>query len=625
MGNGSERVVRLAKKSLKRVLGAGELFAVGYSDVGSSIYYALGAVALFALGATPIALMIAGFVFVCTCLTYAELSTTFPEPGGSATFTRYAFNDLISFIAGWGLLLDYIVTLAISAFTVPPYFKHFLALFNFEYQSTPEIHITATVLIIALLFVVNLVGIKYSGWLSFLLTIFTVVTQAGIVIIGGLFLLNLPFVIDHMRIGVANADWSPQWWEFIKGTTVAMVAYTGVEAISQLAAETKQPGLAIPRAIKWMIVAVLFLYLGISFVGLSVISPQELGKNYMENPVLGIVLQFPVGGKLLGHWVGLIAAIVLLISANAGLIGCSRLAFSMGGYYQVPNVLFKLHPRFRTPYVSLAIFCVIAIAVVLLSLNRMIFFIDLYNVGAQIAFISAHLSLIILRLKKPSLNRPFRSPLNIPVGKGRSIPLTAVIGLIINFTVWSIVIITKPEGRMLGLAWYAIGVAMYFFYRKRKRIAPTAQLKVEEIKIPEHKPVHIKNILTAVRSSGGTEPMQMAFQLAKDHHAKATAVYVLEVPMSLPIDAEMLEREKRGELALKRAEAVAHEYHLHIDLDLVRARSIEEALIHLAKSGDFDLIVVGTEKSEFKRKSNFSSQAEKLLHDAPCRVLFCKC
>ena len=624
MGVAPERVVRLAKKNLKRVLGAGELFAIGYGDVGSSIYYTLGAVALFALGATPIAMLIAGAVFVCTAMTFAEMSTTFPEPGGSATFSRYAFNDLISFIAGWGLLLDYIVTMAISSFTVVPYIVD-----SFESLHTPSfpkelIHTLGTCGVIGLLFLVNFFGVKNSGRFSLILSVFTLLTQLGVIVLGGLLVLNLPHVIGQMKIGIAGASWSPDPWQFMKGTAIAMVAYTGIEAIAQLAGETKNPSIAIPRAIKWTVVVILFLNISISSVGLSVLSPQELGTTYLEDPIRGIAVNLPLGGDLIGPWVGLIASIVLLICANAGLIGCSRLIFSMGEHYQVPGILFKLHPRFRTPHISLAVFSLLAIAVILFSGNRMLFLVDLYNFGAQIAFFSAHMALIILRFKNPGLHRPFRAPLNIPLGKKRSIPLTAVIGALASFSVWILVVATKPEGRILGLAWMAIGIAMYFYYRRQKKLPTTGSLRLEEIEIPEYKPMHIKHVLVTARSSGGTDSLQTAFQLAKHYNAKATAVYILEIPQSIPMDAPLAEREKLGELALKRAEAVSREYHLTIDLEMVRSRSVEEAVLKLIEGGEYDLVVLGTDLEEIQHRNNFALQAGRILKEARCRVYICR-
>lgn len=619
MHHSNERVVHLEKKSLKRALGASELFSVGYGDVGSSIYYALGMTALYALGATPLAMAIAGFAFICTSLTYAEMATTFPEPGGSATYSRYAFNDFISFIAGWGLLLDYIMTIALSAFAIPPYLKYLI-----PFTNTLTIQTCMNLGIILFLYVINVIGVKSSGRFSLLLALVTIFSQLLIILIGAFLLLNLPFVISHLRIGVPGSDWSPSWGQFLKGTAMAMVAYTGIESIAQLAAETKKPFVAVPRAIKWTMSILVVLYFFISIVGLSVISPQELGTTYVDDPIAGIVAQMPFGGKWLAPWFGLIAAIILLIASNAGLIGASRLTFSMAEYYQVPHFLFRLHSRFRTPYVSLGIFAFLAAVMILLSQGDIHFLADMYNFGAQIAFFFAHLSLLVLRVKKPGLHRPFKAPFNIPLGRNRSIPLTAVIGVFVTFSVWLIIVFTKPDGRNLGIIWLVLGAAMYFYYRKEKKIAPMGQLSIEKIKIPEYHPMHLKHILVTARILGNTEAIQTACQLAKNFSAKLTAVHVIEIPPSLPMHAPMIKREEIGEAALKRAEAVAREYHLSIDLKLIRARTIEGAILDLIEDEKCDMVVVGTRKNELKDKDHFALELERLLKTAPCRVLFCK-
>ncbi len=622
MDKSHDRIVYLEKKVLKRDLRTGDLFAIGYGDVGSSIYYALGATALFSMGATPISMLLAGLLFICTGLTYAELASTFPEPGGSVTFSRYAFNDLISFIAGCGLLLDYIVTIAISAFAIPPYIKHFLNLAHIH-ESVPT-HLAITVGIIGFLFIVNLIGIKASGRLSLFLAIITILSQLFLILVAGIFLLNIPYVISHMKIGVSGVDWSPSWPDFIKGTAMAMVAYTGIEAITQLAAEVKKPAVSIPKAIKWTMTVLIVLYFGISVTGLSVISPHELGTTYLQDPLAGIVKQFPFGGTWLASWFGLIAGIILLIAANAGLIGCSRLAFSMGKYYQLPSSFYRLNRKFQTPYVSLAVFAIAAALIVLLSRGRMLFLADLYNFGVQIAFFSAHMSLLVLRWKKPELERPYRAPFNIPVGKNRSLPVTAIIGAIGSFAVWILVIVTKPEGRNLGFLWLAIGLGIYFYYRKIHQMKTLGQLSIEKIHIPEYKPMHLRHILVTARYSGNTEALQTACQLAKSFNATLTAVHLIDIPLSLPINVSMEKREKLGEEALKRAEAVAHEYGLLIYLKLIRTRSIEGALLNLIRHGEYDLVVVSAGKEEFKDHNNFVMAEEKFLKTAPCRVIFCK-
>ena len=566
-------VVHLEKKSLKRILKVGDLFAVGYGGVGSSLYYALGAIALYALGATPLALALAGFVFICTALTYAELGSAFVEAGGSATFARYAFNDLVSFVAGWGLLLDYIVTIAISAFAIPPYLSHILESSGIPpgILENPAVHIGLTICIILFLLLINIVGIKNSARLSFHLAMITLVTQLLIIILGLLFILNLPLIVSHLRINVPGVNWSPNWGQFLQGTAMAMVAYTGIESITQLTAEAKHPGVVVPKAIRRAMKVLVIFYLGMSIVGLSVITPQELGTTYLFNPVEGIVSHLPIGGKLLAPWVGLIAAILLLIASNGGLIGSSRLTFSMGEHYQVPFFFYRTHPRFHTPHVSLTFFALLACLLLIISRGKMLFLADLYNFGAMIAFMIAHASLIVLRIRRPDLDRPYRAPINIPLGKNRSIPVTAIIGLLATFSTWLVVVVTKVEGRNIGILWIGAGLAMYIYYRLKKQIAPMGRIEIEKIHIPEYAPMQIKNILVTARMSDRNESIQLACETAKRHGANLTAVYVTEVPYSMPIDTPLKIPDERGEAALKCAEAIAREYHLTIDLDLIRS------------------------------------------------------
>src|ERR1700722_12316749 len=572
-------LVQLKRATLKRVLGVFDLFAIGYGDLGSSIYYALGVTALFALGATPIALGLAGVVFICTALTYAEMSSMLHESGGSASFARHAFNDLISFIAGWGLLLDYIVTIAISAFAVGPYLSYFFG----ELNKTP-VQIVFSMALIIILFAMNVIGVKQSTRISLILTTITLLVQAVVIAIGASTLLNLDTVVDQMRINVPNTVWSPTWGEFFKGVAMAMVAYTGIESIAQLAAEAHRPMRTIPRAVVLTMVVLIFIYLGISVIALSAITPQELGTKYILNPVAAIVDVLPFGKFILSPLIAIIAAIVLGVAANAGLIGASRLTFNMGEYYQLPRMFYAIHPRFRTPFVSLAFFAILASFVVLASRGSLDFLADLYNFGAQIAFFFAHLSLICLRIKKPDLKRPFRAPLNISFGKF-SLPLTAIVGVIATFCVWCLVVITKPQGRYLGIAWMTFGLIMYFVYRKKRKLKAMGHVAIEEIEIPGYEPMKVSRVLVPTRSGLQTETMQMACEIAKLHKAHVTALHVIEVPSSFPLDIQIPHRMAVAEAVLKRAEAIGREVGVDIELCLVRPRSLSDTILEMAKKG----------------------------------------
>lgn len=614
----SATVAQLKRGTLKRVLGVFDLFAIGYGDLGSSIYYALGVTALFALGATPIALGLAGIVFICTALTYAEMTSAFHESGGSASFARHAFNDLISFIAGWGLLLDYIVTIAISAFAVGPYLGYFFA----DLHKTP-VQLTFTIVLIAILYFMNVVGVKQSTRISLILTIFTVVVQAVIIAIGLSSLLDLSYVADHIRINVPNADWSPTWPEFFKGTAMAMVAYTGIESIAQLAAEAQRPVRTVPRAVVLTMVVLLVMYLGISVVALSAVTPHDLGTKYLLDPVAAIVKALPYGKWILSPAIAILAAVVLGVAANAGLMGASRLSFNMGEYYQLPRFFYVIHPRFRTPIVSLAFFAILAGLVVVASRGNMDFLADLYNFGAMLAFLSAHLSLIVLRIKRPDMKRPFRSPLNISFGK-YSIPLTAIVGAIATFSVWCLVVITKPAGRYLGLAWMTFGLIMYFHYRRASRLKATGRITIKQIEIPHFKLLKVEKILVPTRGGMQTETVQMACEIAKLHRAKITALQVIEIPASLPLDIDTPHRNAIAEAVLKQAEAIAREMGVPIELSIVHSRSIPETILEIAAKGKYDLLVLGAMKSVREPEvKGLGAIAEKILRKASCRVWVC--
>lgn len=619
-----EKISQLHKGALKRVLGVSDIFAVGYGDLGSSIYYALGITTLFSLGAAPISLLIAGLVFACTALTYAELSSMSHEAGGSAMFTRKAFNDLISFIAGWGLLLDFIVTIAISAYSIPPYLSYFFPLLR-----SISWKLGFSVVLIGLLFLGNIKSPKHSTRISWLLTILTLSTQLMIIIIGAIWLVDLPVFIEHLRVGIKNSSWSPSWPEFLKGTAMAMVAYTGIESMAQLGQEAKTPAKSVPKAMMYAMFTLIFMYLGISIVALSGLSPQELSTTYLEDPVAGIVSVLPFGGKFLAPWVGVLGAIILLVAANAGLIGASRLSFNMGQYYQIPRVFYKLHPKFRTPLVSLGTFGILAAIIILCSGGKLAFLADLYNFGAMLAFFSAHLSLLMMRVKQPDAKRPFKVPFNIRFKNGVSLPITSILGCLATAATWVLVVITKPDGRYLGFAWIAFGLAMYFYYRKKKRIAPMGQVKLEKVSIPEFKTFDIKKILVPTRGGMETETVQIACSLAKQHGATVKAVNIIEVPFSLPLtpldelppEAPLHRRIALAQAILRRAEAIGEEFGTHTDTEILTSRSITKTILDLLDEGDFDLIVLGSQVGPHNK--GVGSIVEDILKQASCRVWIC--
>lgn len=614
----TKKVFALDRGSLHRVLGIRDLFAIGYSDVGSSIYYALGITTLYALGAAPLALFLAGIAFFCTVLTYSEMASSLPEAGGSCSFARHAFNDLVSFIAGWALLLDYIVTIAISAFTVGPYLSHFFPVLKTQMGNIPF-----TLLILGILLTINIFGIKQSSRISLLLCAFSILTQLAIISIGALLLLNLPYIFYHLRIGVLGVDWSPTWQQFWKGVSMAMVAYIGIESIAQLGGETREPGKKIPRASIAVMITLFVMYFGIAIVALSVIHPKDLSTRYLEDPVAGIAASFPVGSRFLVPWIGVLGATILFVAANAGLIGASRLTFAMGEYFELPRFFYRLHPRFKTPYVSLIVFAGLAGLVVFVA-KKLTFIAELYNFGAMLSFTLAHLSLIALRIRQPNLERPFKVPFNILFKKIR-IPLPAILGFLATFAVWVDVIITKPAGRNLGFIWMGVGIISYIYYRQKQKLPPAAHLEIEKITVPGYKEQPVKKILVATHAAALTRTIPYASRIAKEFGSSVTALYVIEIPEALPLDIFFPDQLMRADETMGHAQAISRDYEVPLETQILQSRSAGETIVDVAVKGQYDLIILGSylKKAPVPGSSTLGSTVDYVLKNAPCRVWIC--
>jgi APA family basic amino acid/polyamine antiporter len=454
---------RIKRFHLRRVLGVPAVFSAGYGNVGSSIYYALGIVALVAMGATPVALGIAGILFIFTALTYAEGTSAVPEAGGSASFARHAFGNTAGFIAGWALMLSYIVTISISAYTIPPY----LGFFWEPFKTSPVIGTFTSIGIVFFLMLMNVVGIKETSFINIGAAIVDILTQISLVVIGFITIFNYRMVIDRI------VNFWPSTSNLILGVALATIAYTGIETMSQMAEETKKPEKSVPRALVLMIVIVLVLFAGISLVSLSAMPIDELANKWARDPVAGIAFYIPIEliRVVLKPLIAVLAATILLIATNAGLIGISRLAFSQGTHGLVPPILGRVHKRFKTPYVAIILFSAIAIVLLLPGFTATDVFQSmgaLYAVGSLLSFMFAHASIIALRITKPDLPRPFRLGWNIKIG-GRYIPVSALIGFLAITTIWVILLIDQVYSRWVGLAWMAIGLVIYWIFLWRQR------------------------------------------------------------------------------------------------------------------------------------------------------------
>jgi APA family basic amino acid/polyamine antiporter len=551
---------------LERVLGVGALFSTAYGNVGSSIYYALGLVAAFALGMTPVVYLIAGGLFVMTALTYAEAATNFPEAGGSSSFARRGFNELVSFFAAWGQMLNYIITVAISAFFVP----HYLAVFWEPLGESPG-DIIGGIVIVVLLCAVNVVGVQESARINLILAVTDFATQLLLLGAGIFLVLNIDVLLDNIHLWQA-----PTVEDFILSITIAMISYTGIETISNLAEEARNPRRLIPRAMALVVIAVMVIYAGLPAVALSALPvtqtsdggyTTELATTYAGDPILGIVKNMDLGSlqTFAEYYVGVLAATILVIASNAGIFGVSRLTYSMGQHQQLPEGLRRISPRFRTPAVAIVVFG--AIACIVMIPGEAEFLGTLYAFGAMLSFTIAHASLIALRwrlahsrMKKlPGDVRVeqeeawYLAPFNVRIGKTQ-VPVFAVIGGLGTFLAWIAVMGLYTSTLIVGSIWMVIGVSGYVIYRRSRGLPVSETREIEMPPIVGVEPIQYADVLIAFEDGTYSErAMATALKLASHKEGDVRVIATVTVPRHLELNAPLPEADATARAVIEAA------------------------------------------------------------------------
>jgi APA family basic amino acid/polyamine antiporter len=612
-------MARLSEHGLRRSVGVSGLFATAYGNVGSSIYYALGLVAGYALGLTPVVFMFAGGLFVLTAKTYAEGASMHPEAGGSSSFARHAFNDVVSFFAGWALSLDYIITIAISAFFVP----HYLGAFFPSLTHNPG-DIIGGLITIVLLAALNIRGLGESAKLNLFLAVADLCTQVLLVGLGFVLVLNPSLLLNQVHLGVA-----PTWTRLIFALSVAMVAYTGIETVSNMAEEARDPGHDIPKAVNLVLIAVLGVYAGISVVALSALPvvahaghfSTELGTTFENDPVLGIVSRLGLHGTVLQvakDYVGILAATILFIATNAGLIGISRLSWSLAEHRQLPSIFSRLHPTFRTPWFTIVFFSILAGLLIIPGETTLLG--NLYSFGAMLSFTTAHVSVIALRIKDPDRERPYRMPWNVQI-RGRSIPMTAVLGAIGTFAAWCAVVALHHDARTIGIPWMILGMAGYFYYRKRQGLDPREQHKIPHPeRPPDFEELEYRTALVPIFGDDVSATALSSAAKLIGEEGVVYAMYVLPVPSQLSLESGLEEEEAHGRSVLESARIQARRAGIKIHTGLIRTRNPGAALVEEAERVGSDVIYWSTLHAP-AGEQRIGPTATYLLSKRPCRII----
>jgi len=583
---------------IARGLGEPALFAIAVGAAVSSIYFALGVVAGAALGLTPVVFLIAGLFFVVTMLTYVEGSSLHPERGGASVFARYAFNELWSFLAGWAILLDYLIVMAIGTFAV----SHYLAAFWAE-AGGPGEELLIAAATLAYVTWANIRGLSAERYRTVLrLALLSTALLVAIAAIGAVQLFDASLLIDSVDVGS-----DPEWEDLVFAAVVATVACTGIEAASGLAGELRVSRRGLRRVVTVGAASVLLLFAGFSVIALMaqpvVDGSTPLGDSLVEAPVLGVVSELEPGwlAEGLRYAVGALAALVLVQVVNGQMLGIGRLAYSLGRNDQIPSVLSRLATTRSTPYVTIVIAAALAFG---LAASRDIEFLaGIFAFGAMLSFTIAHLAVIALRFREPHRPRAFAIPLSVSVGGG-SVPLPAALGALMGAAGWISLLVLNEGARIAGSSWMLAGVLLYTIHRRGQGKSLTKRYSISEEALREAKEVQYGSILVPVFGEALDDDIvgtagRLAAEDAGEGEGGAVleALYVFQIPMSLPIDARVPDdRIETARGALARAKEVGEEYEgVEVATAMVRGRTAGAAIVTEARRRGVEAIVLAAE------------------------------
>ncbi len=614
------------------------LFAVVYTASVSSVYFALGVVARHANGLTPAVFLVAGLFFGLTAMTYAEGASLHPERGGSAVFARYAFNELVSFVAGWAIFLDYTILIAVTALTVPAYLAAFWGPIG---RGTLEIAVALAV--IALVAVDNLTGVSARRLRTrLLITAGDLILQALIIVLGLVLVFDPHALSASIHLGTA-----PSWSDLAFALPIAVVAFTGIEAAASIAGEVSANRSQVKLLVGPGSAVIVLIYVGISLVGVGALPVHDgmtaLGTTHIKAPVLGVAEAFHPQwlADVLKYAVAIGGALGLFAAAGSAMLGVSRVGYSLATNRQIPSAVGRLHGRWGTPYVVIGAAALAAAGLVLPT--NLEFLVGIYAFGALLAFTIAHVSVIALRFREPDRERPYSVPLSIKIS-GAEVPVPAVVGAVASALGWVALLVFHAGARYVGLAWMLGGVMLYVGYRKsqqkpllRRVTIPERALRYEVLE-PEFGSILVPILGTPLDDDIIQTAGRLAGETRDDLESEGAvieAIWVFEIPLALPMDAPLPDAQvKRAREALARAKLVGEEYEgVEVATAIVRARRAGEAIVREARRRGVEAIVLAAEESSRVRGGsllggvggpleNYVGDVSRyVISKAPCRVI----
>jgi APA family basic amino acid/polyamine antiporter len=625
--------------SLRKGLGSPALFGIVQGFVAASLYFAVGLVAERALGLTWVVFLAGIVLFGLVVVSYMEGASLHQERGGATVIARYAFNELWSFVAGWAICLDYLIIIALTAFTVADYAAVLWAPLA---HGIPEFLLGAAVVVyVAWTNVKGTSPRRYERAVVLVLADLALqVTVVGL----GMALLFEPEVLTHPARLTGGASLEDLVWAF----PLVLVAFSGIDASSGLAGQVAVGRRGLRRLLAVRFVAAMIPYVGIALVASSTLPLERRSEggpaSWVEAPMLGVVNDFSQAWlrEPLKYLVTVSAIAILVTVCHAAMLGLSRLGYSLATNRQVPSLVGYLHPQRGTPVVIITVGAVLALALLLPA--DLQFLLGISAFGATLAFTLVCAGVCRLRWKEPERDRPYRVPFNVRIGRA-SLPLPSALGAIVSAAAFVAVIVLHSGGRWVGLAWMAFGVFVYVFYRVSEGKPITKRVTVPEKALTREAPrAEYGSILVPVFGEAlDDDIMQTAGRLAADEDpdddeeggAVIEAIWIFEVPMSLPLDTRVPDEElKRARKALARAKAVGEEYEgVEVATAVVRARRAGEAIVHEARRRGVEAIVLAAEEPTRLRgglhlggkhglRDTFVGETTRyVVQKAPCRVI----
>jgi basic amino acid/polyamine antiporter, APA family len=628
---------------MKRWLGVPFLYTAASAAVGFSIYFSIGVVADRGLGLTPVIFLLAGLMFALTSLSYVEGGAMLRERGGSATFARHAFNELISFIAGWAILIDYLIVIAAASITV----SHYLTPISGDFGGG-DVEFAVAALVIAAAAILNIADITGRNRQRRLvvLALAELGLQLLVIVVGLIVVLHPDRLTDQLHL----FD-TPDVQDIVYSLVIATIAYAGIEAASDLAPDLEfEPG-DLKRVLGVGAIAIPLIYAGIAAVALMAVpvvstpdGPQTaLAGQYIEEPILGVVANYDHGflSDLMKWAVMLVAVPVLFWAANGAMLGLSRHVYVLATNRQIPSWAGKLESTYSTPYIAIGIAAVLALALAIPGDIR--FLARVYAFGALLAVTIAQISIVRLRVVEPDLDRPYRVPMNVRIG-GHELPLLAIAGAVISGLAWLSVFAFHHTALYVGGGWMLFGLVFYVIYRRyvegttltRRVQVPEASLKKQPAEV-EYSTILVPVFGTKLDDDIVSTAGRLADASVEEGERppRLDVVYVAELPLTVPLDSPLPKAVKeQADRALERAREVGDEYeNVEVTTNLARARSIGSGIVREARDRGAEVIVMGGEPPTRvrggailggiggARPDEIGEVTEYVLKKAPSRVL----